>query len=85
MVRRIDTTTGVVSTLAGNMNLAGNIDGVGIMSSFTKPISIAMDAAGIFALVVSSSVLFVLCFYFSCLQPVLVLLCLLLRAGRRLV
>lgn len=49
MIRKVNLTTNVVSTLAGALYY----DGAGTSSTFKQPQNLAMDAAGTFALVVS--------------------------------
>ncbi len=44
-IRRIDTATNV-STLAGNIGLAGSADGIGTAAFFNQPSGIAVDATG---------------------------------------
>lgn len=58
-LRRVNLSSGLVTTLAGNYALStgppnnfGNADGVGNASSFYNPTGIAMDAAGTVAIIV---------------------------------
>ena len=53
LIRRIDLSSGTVTTLAGTAGTTGHADGFGTTATFNKPSGIAMDAAGSFALVVS--------------------------------
>ena len=59
LVRLVNVTTGLVSTLAGNRNGGqanpGHADGVGTLASFNSPTGIAVDGAGTFAVVVSAT------------------------------
>ena len=54
LIRCIIVSTGVVSTLAGQMAVAGFNNGVGTTATFNLPMGIALDAAGTFAVIVSS-------------------------------
>ncbi len=54
LVCRIDVATGAVSTLAGTASSAGSTNGVGAAARFFRPYGIAMDAAGVVAVVVSA-------------------------------
>ena len=53
-IRGVDTSTALVSTLAGNAAMSGAADGVGTDAQFFLPYSIAMDADSTFAVVVSA-------------------------------
>ena len=56
-IRRIDLTSGVVTTLAGNFpRTLGHADGVGLAASFYYPTGVALDANGSFAIIVRESV-----------------------------
>lgn len=44
-IRKIDLSTGIVSTLAGNGS-AGNVDGTGAAARFNQPYNVKMDGAG---------------------------------------
>jgi sugar lactone lactonase YvrE len=46
LIRKV-TTSGVVTTLAGQADVPGNADGLGTAASFRGPMGIAVDAAGI--------------------------------------
>ena len=50
LIRRIDLSTGVVSTLAGQAGVSGSNDGLGSLATFNCPHFIAIDATGSFAL-----------------------------------
>ena len=52
LIRRIDISTSLVSTLAGTGGV-GSADGLGTTASFYGPSSVAMNAEGTFALIVS--------------------------------
>lgn len=59
-MRRVTLTSGLVTTLAGNVALVasapfnyGNADGFGASATFFFPQNVAMDAGGTFAVVVS--------------------------------
>lgn len=61
-VRRIDLSSGSVTTLAGNYNIGGGppnnggrADGVGTLATLLKPTGISLNSAGTFALVVSAT------------------------------
>ena len=54
LIRHVVLSSGLVSTLAGNTSGAtGSADGLGTNASFYGPVSVAMDAAGTVALIVS--------------------------------
>ena len=55
LIRYIDLSSGLVSTLAGTSGVPGSANGLGITASFNWPYDVAMDAAGTFALVVSDA------------------------------
>ena len=52
-VRRVNLTTGAVTTLAGKAGNVGTADGVGSSARFTYPVSVGIAPSGTFALVVS--------------------------------
>ena len=52
MVRHIDVDTGVVTTLAGKYNTAGNVDGIGSNARFGQPNGIALADHGRIAYVI---------------------------------
>ena len=54
-IRRIDLSTGLVSTLAGTSGASGSANGLGTAASFNYTWGVAMDAAGRVALVVSDT------------------------------
>jgi len=60
ILRRVDLTSGLVTTLAGNVSGTvgsdnkGYADGQGSAASFYSPIGVAVDSAGTFAIVVRS-------------------------------
>ena len=45
-IRRIDIASGTVSTIAGQVGVDGNSDGVGLAAAFHKPKQLALDGAG---------------------------------------
>jgi hypothetical protein len=51
LIRRIDTTTASVSTLAGTSGSPGSTNGVGTISQFRSPYGVAISADGSYALV----------------------------------
>ena len=53
LIRRIDLTSGLVSTLAGTSGVTGSSNGLGTAAAFNNPLYVSMDAAGTFTLVVS--------------------------------
>jgi hypothetical protein len=55
LVRRIDVSSGAVTTLAGGLGgtTSGFADGVGTAATFNQPKGVAMDAAGVLVVVVS--------------------------------
>ena len=54
VIRHIVLSSGVVSTLAGQAGVGGYFDDVGTNAQLYRPIGIALDAAGTFALIVRS-------------------------------
>ena len=44
-IRRIDLASGTVTTIAGQLGVAGSADGVGLAATFNKPNRLALDAA----------------------------------------
>ncbi|MCW1969506.1 MAG: C25 family cysteine peptidase [Anaerolineae bacterium] len=50
-IRKIDLSTGAVTTLAGNLGQSGSTDGSGQAARFFKPQGVAISADGMFALV----------------------------------
>ena len=52
LIRRIDTSSGAVITLAGQAGISGVSDGVGTAATFNWPGGVAMDAAGSVVIVV---------------------------------
>lgn len=54
LLRRVNLTSGLVTTLAGSS--PGYADGVGAAANFNNPWSVAVDSAGTFAVVVSSTI-----------------------------
>ena len=61
LVRRIDLSLGLVSTLAGTSGVSGSANGAGTAALFFRPSGVAMDAAGTVALVVSGAYRRVMC------------------------
>ena len=53
-IRKIDLASAMVSTVAGQVNVAGNADGVGTAATFNKPKQLAFDSAGGRLLIVDS-------------------------------
>ena len=53
LIRRIDISTGNVTTLAGVSGSPGTTNGAGVTAKFSSPYGVAMDAVGSVALVVS--------------------------------
>lgn len=53
VLRHINLSTSVVSTVAGSVGTTGYQDGAATSAKFNGPSGIAMDAAGTFALIVS--------------------------------
>jgi hypothetical protein len=53
VIRRLNLTTAVVTTFVGRPSVVGMADGEGTAATFNDPCSIAMDAGGTFAVVVS--------------------------------
>lgn len=56
LIRRINVSTAITTTLAGSY--AGYADGAGSLAQFNIPVGIAIDAPGVFALVVSEDFYF---------------------------
>ena len=54
LIRRIDLSPGLVSTLAGSNGTFGSVNGFGTSSLFRNPLGVSMDATGTIALVVSN-------------------------------
>ena len=54
-IRRLDITTGVVTTLAGRADFYGSVDGVGSAARFWSPAGIATDANGVVVFVADTS------------------------------
>ena len=54
LIRLLVLSSGVVSTLAGQAGSTGSTNGIGANARFNDPEGIALDAAGTFAVVVSS-------------------------------
>lgn len=54
-IRQVDVATGAVTTVAGSPWGVGSSDGIGTLAMFTSPTGIAIDAAGVTAIVVSAS------------------------------
>ncbi len=50
LIRRIEISTGIVTTVAGNVN-AGSQDGIGTLATFRNPRSIALSPDGRYALI----------------------------------
>lgn len=69
VIRFVDVTSGVVTTLAGRALLSGSSDGSGTLSTFLYPLGVALDAGGFFALVVR------VCHYCACVFPLQLLFC----------
>ena len=46
LVRRIDVSTGIVTTVAGQYRLGGSSDGLGSNAQFDEPCGISLDATG---------------------------------------
>ena len=55
LIRRIDLSSGLVSTLAGTSGSVGSANGLGTVARFDQPVGVAMDNAGTVALVVSGA------------------------------
>ena len=61
LLRRVNVTSGLVTTLAGSLagtvglDNYGHADGVGAAASFYRPLGVAMDGAGTFVVVVRST------------------------------
>jgi len=53
LIRRINVSTAITTTLAGSYGVSGYGDGAGSLAQFNIPVGIAIDAPGVFALVVS--------------------------------
>lgn len=45
-IRRIEVSTGVVTTLAGTLGVLGSADGTGVAARFNRPAGVALDSAG---------------------------------------
>ena len=56
LVRHIIISSGLVSTFAGQAGITGSTNGIGTNAIMARPVAIALDAAGTFALVVSISI-----------------------------
>ncbi len=54
LIRRIDMSSGTVTTLAGAALSPGSTDGVGMAAKFYNPVGVAMDASAAVAIVVST-------------------------------
>jgi len=54
LIRHIIVSSGAVSTLAGLAGTSGSSNGIGTNARFRDPLGIALDAAGTFAVVVST-------------------------------
>ena len=52
VVRRIDVSSAVVSTLAGAAGITGRTDATGVAALFNRLMDITIDPAGVFLLVV---------------------------------
>lgn len=52
LIRYLDLASGTVTTLAGTPHTSGDRDGLGNTATFSSVTSLAMDAAGTFAVVV---------------------------------
>ena len=52
LIRLLVLSSGVVSTLAGQVGSTGSTNGIGTNARFNWPLGIALDAAGTFAVVV---------------------------------
>lgn len=52
LIRRVNLTTGLVTTVAGKNGVVGFVDGQGSAAAFDRPYAISMDGAGSFALIV---------------------------------
>jgi hypothetical protein len=53
LIRRIDLSSGAVTTLAGVAGTIGSTNGVGLAAYFNNPCGVAINAAGTAAIVVS--------------------------------
>ena len=51
LIRRIDMSSGAVTTLAGRAGVTGSANGVGTQATFYWPSDVTLDASGTFALV----------------------------------
>lgn len=57
LLRRVNLTSDLVTTLAGSSSRAlGRADGVGTLASFYTPSDVAVDSTGLFAVVVRSEI-----------------------------
>ena len=55
-IRKIDLTTGEVTTLAGQLGISAFADGIGTLAEFNAPFGVALTGSGSFALVVGRAV-----------------------------
>ena len=54
LIRRIEISSGLVSTLAGTVGAVGSVNGRGTAASFSLPYGVSMDNSGTFAFIVSN-------------------------------